>query len=362
MTITIGRHIKISDNYKNKKLGKEILKTLKNYFKTKIRRKWINKRFYPKCVQISIGPNTKLIGKNINDFMKRETIKEINKLCNKYNRKLIIHGSYAISLSKPPEKNMNVINTLVRELRNGVLLGAKGVIVHLGSRKIKSLNLILNENEALNNVVKNIKKVLKIYKEKYGKELKGTKLLLETPAGEGLSIASNMRNYTKLFKKLQNKSIGACIDTCHIFASGMVDMRSSKAVLEFLQNFDSKIGLNRIGCIHLNDSSREFNSHIDCHKEIGCGYIGNRKLDGSLDGIQLLLSFLKTKSNNLNIPIIMETPTGINSECISEPINSDRGITKKSENELRMIVELSDLKSIKLSKVPEVYYTLINYC
>jgi len=361
--IIIGRHLKIPDNYKNKKLGEEIYKLLDNYFHTKINRKCIKKTFYPKSVQISIGPNTKLIGKNINDFMSNDTIKDIHDLCTEQNRALIIHASYAISLTKPPEKNLGVLHTLVQELRNGVLLGAKGVVVHLGSRKIKSLGIALNEKEALNNVVKSVKKVLWMYRRKYEVRLKGTRLLLETPAGQGLEVASKLNNYIKIFKDLSGyKCVGACIDTCHVFAAGMVDMRKSIDVLKFWQTIISKIGIKRIGSIHLNDSATEFNSHRDCHKEIGCGYIGNRKLDGSLDGIQTLL--YKIRSSKINIPVVMETPSGI--ECVVEATTDPDKvkivtgkITKNSKNEMSTVVELSN---IKLRKIPAVYYTLIDYC
>jgi deoxyribonuclease-4 len=360
--ITIGRHLSIPDNYKNKKLGLKIYKILDNYFHTKIKRKCINKTFYPKSVQISIGPNTKLSGKNINDYMTKKTIKDIKHLCTVHHRALIIHASYAITLTKPVDKNKPVINTLVRELRNGVLLGAKGVVVHLGSRRIKSLGITYSEDDALNNVIKSVKKVLSLYKEKYGHKLRGTKLLLETPAGQGLSVASKLDNYISLFKRLKDKSVGVCIDTCHIFAAGMVDMRKSRDVLKFWNKIINKIGLNRIGSIHLNDSAVEYNSHRDYHKEIGCGYIGNRKLGGSLDGFQLLLS--KIKSMDINLPVIMETPTGIDCEQINpSKVKILTGkITKKSKDEIGTVVELSDLKFIKLREVPAVYYTLVNYC
>lgn len=362
--IIIGRHISVPDNYKNKNLGQEIFRILNKYFHTKIKRKCINKSFYPKSVQIFIGPNTKLVGKNINEFMSKNTIKSIKELCTKNDRALIIHGSYAISLTKPVNKNLNILNVLVRELRNGVLLGAKGIVVHLGSRKIKSLNITYSEKDALDNVVNNIKKVLSLYKEKYGKKLKGTKLLLETPAGQGLAFGSELNNFLKLFKRLRDyKNVGVCIDTCHIFAAGMVDMRKYINVLRFWNKITSIIDPKRIGSIHLNDSETEFNSHRDCHKEIGCGYIGNKKLGGSLDGYRILL----LKAKEYQIPIIMETPSGIDCECVVEPLNNSAKIvtgkfTNKSKNEMNAVVELSSLKKIKLKSVPEFYYTLVNYC
>lgn len=364
--IRIGRHVSIPDNYKNKKLGKEIYDILSRYFQTKIKRKCINKSFYPKTVQIMIGPNTRLTGKNISKFMKSSIISKIHNLCTKNNRALIIHGTYAISLTRPTDQNRQVNNILVRELRNGVLLGAKGVVVHLGGRRMKSLNKELTEKEACDNVVNNVKKVLWTYKEKYKKPLRDCKLLLEISAGQGTDIGYKLDNFIKIMNALKNysKSVGVCMDTCHMFAAGMVDLRKSVKVLKFWQEFNRRIGVKRIGAIHLNDSATSFGARRDCHKEIGCGYIGNRRLGGSLDGFQTLL----TKAKGLNIPLIMETPSGIDCDCIVEPINKKSAkivtgkFTKKSQNEMKAVVELSDLKRIKLSEVPEVYYTLINYC
>lgn len=363
--IRIGRHVSVPDNYKNKKLGEEIYLILSKYFQTKIKRKFINKSFYPKTAQISIGPNTRLSGKNISQFIKPNIIRKIRKLCTMNNRALIIHASYAISLSKPTNLNKHVNNVLVRELRNGVLLGAKGVVVHLGSKRMKALDKELTEQEACDNVVKNVKKVLWLYKEKYKKPLRGCKLLLETSAGQGTEVGYKLDNFAKILNGLKgySKSVGVCMDTCHMFAAGMVDMRNSAKVLKFWQDFDRKIGANRISSIHLNDSSVEFSARRDCHKEIGCGYIGCRRLGGSLDGFQVLL--LKAKS--MNIPIVMETPSGIDCECVVDSSGKKVKIvtgkfTKKSQNEMKAVVELSDLKKIKLREVPEVYYTLINYC
>ena len=131
--IRIGRHVSVPDNYKNKKLGEEIYLILSKYFQTKIKRKFINKSFYPKTAQISIGPNTRLSGKNISQFMKPNIIRKIRKLCTKNNRSLIIHASYAISLSKPTNLNKHVNNVLVRELKglclDVELLDDKGVKV-----------------------------------------------------------------------------------------------------------------------------------------------------------------------------------------------------------------------------------------
>ena len=58
---------------------------------------------------------------------------------------------------------------------------------------------------------------------------------------------------------------------------------------ELLDEFDKKIGLEYIKCVHINDSKNINGSHKDRHENIGFGYIGfdvlikiiyNERLDG----------------------------------------------------------------------------------
>ena len=63
------------------------------------------------------------------------------------------------------------------------------------------------------------------------------------------------------------------------------------------QKIDATVGLNRLKGMHLNDSLRDFGSHVDRHWHIGEGKIG-------LEGFNALLHHPVFK----DIPKIMETP------------------------------------------------------
>ena len=66
---------------------------------------------------------------------------------------------------------------------------------------------------------------------------------------------------------------------------------------EYLNLFDKLIGLDKIKCIHINDSKNEIGSHKDRHANIGYGTIG-------FDNLINVLYNEKLK----NVPKILETP------------------------------------------------------
>ena len=108
-------------------------------------------------------------------------------------------------------------------------------------------------------------------------------------------------NYNK-----QIPNLGICLDTCHMFASGLYDMQNFPRVLEDIE----KLGLSDlVYAIHLNDSKMPFNTKKDRHQTLGCGYIFN-KLTKKNPGFMEFMEFCKTK----HIPLILETPVK-NREC-----------------------------------------------
>jgi deoxyribonuclease-4 len=84
-----------------------------------------------------------------------------------------------------------------------------------------------------------------------------------------------------------------CLDTCHLNDAGY-DMSKFDEVLD---EFDKTIGIKKIGCIHINDSKNELNSHKDRHENIGCGFIGFDTLNAIAHNPRVS-----------DIPKILETP------------------------------------------------------
>ena len=65
----------------------------------------------------------------------------------------------------------------------------------------------------------------------------------------------------------------------------------------FLEKFDQLIGIDKIGCVHVNDSKNVLGSHKDRHENIGFGTIG----------FDTLLSVIYHEKLE-EVPKILETP------------------------------------------------------
>ena len=96
-------------------------------------------------------------------------------------------------------------------------------------------------------------------------------ILLETMAGKGTELGRNIDEIKEIIHGVENKSrIGVCLDTCHLNDAGY-DMSNFD---KYLDEFDNKIGLSLVKCIHINDSKNPLGSHKDRHENIGYGTIG----------------------------------------------------------------------------------------
>lgn len=126
------------------------------------------------------------------------------------------------------------------------------------------------------------------------------KLLLENGSGSknGNKLGSNIDELQQIYSLVKNKdNIGFCIDTCHIHAAGEYDFGKIDDTNNFLKEFDSKIGLEKLELIHLNDSMTKFESYKDRHQMIGQGTIWGKDID------PLVYFMDKTK----DIPTVLET-------------------------------------------------------
>ena len=120
------------------------------------------------------------------------------------------------------------------------------------------------------------------------------RILLETMAGKGSEIGSKLEEIKRIIDSVEDKRhIGVCIDTCHLSDAGY-DLRDFDS---FLNKFDEVIGIEKIGCVHVNDSKNDLGSHKDRHENIGFGKVG----------FETLLQIIYNKRLE-NIPKILETP------------------------------------------------------
>ena len=230
--------------------------------------------FYTGAPQNTIrsGINDELTIKAM-ELMKENNISIDNVIC---------HAPYIINLANNivEEKYIFAQNFLRQELDRCERLNVKYIVLHPGSATSLSRDIaIKNIINALNNVIKEDDKVM---------------ILLETMAGKGTEVGINLEEISSIINGLKFKNkIGVCLDTCHLNDSG-VDISNFD---DYLIDFDKVIGIDKIKCVHVNDSKNILSSHKDRHENIGYGTIG-------FDNLLKVIYHDKLK----DVPKILETP------------------------------------------------------
>lgn len=222
---------------------------------------------------------------------KRKTTADIQHLAQRIvdlDMKVVVHANYMLNFCNPEDSyiHKSAVKLLINDLTESVILGAIGVVIHMGKK------LDMDEEVALNNYVKGIKNVLK------NTPVNST-IILETGAGQGSEICTSIFGLNKLYNKFTKKEkqrIKFCIDTCHVFASGY-DLGNPDYVDIFCELIENMLGWENIACIHFNDSKCPVNCKKDRHADIGKGLIG-------VDGLKHFFKFCYNK----NVPIVLETP------------------------------------------------------
>ena len=170
--------------------------------------------------------------------------------------KVVVHAPYIINLCNEGNFDFSV-SFLKGEVERVSKLGVKYMVLHPGS------HVGLGIDKGIENIIAGLNLVLD------GKT--DVTILLETMAGKGSEVGSTMEEIKRIIDGVKDKThIGVCLDTCHLNDAGY-DMSN---IDKYLDEFDKIIGIDRIGCIHINDSKNPLASHKDRHENIGFGTIG----------------------------------------------------------------------------------------
>ena len=227
---------------------------------------------------IYTGGAQSTIRSGINDEYTYEAFKVM--LENNINPKnVIVHAPYIVNLAnKSDEKKYEFyIEFLINELNRVKELGLDKIVLHPGSATT------CTKEEAISNITEGINKIYE--------KTTDVMILLEYMAGKGNEVGTSIDELKSIIDKINDKDrVGVCIDTCHMNDSG-VDIAKFD---EFLDEFDNKIGINKIKCVHVNDSLNPIGSHKDRHANIGYGTIGfdnliNVVYNDRLEGIPFIL-------------------------------------------------------------------------
>ncbi|TAK23282.1 MAG: deoxyribonuclease IV [Chloroflexota bacterium] len=198
---------------------------------------------------------------------------------------IFVHGVYLLNFASPVELTVErSIASVGAYLEWADAVGATGVIVHLGSAGKDPYPL------AEDRVVAGLARVLA---DRNGRAL----LLLETCAGQGATIGRQFEQLGSIIRRLDgDQRLAVCLDTCHVFAAGY-PIHEPDGVDRALDEFDAAIGLDRLACLHVNDSKAAFGSNVDRHANIGEGAIGLEPFRGIVNHPALAA-----------IPLILEVP------------------------------------------------------
>jgi deoxyribonuclease-4 len=123
-----------------------------------------------------------------------------------------------------------------------------------------------------------------------------TWLLLENSAGAGGTMGRSLDELVALVDALGgHPRLGICLDSCHLYVSG-VDVGDRDTVAEVIGDLDTRIGLDRLRALHVNDAAAPLGSNRDRHANVLDGELGDR-----------LGAFLAHPAVQ-KLPAVMETP------------------------------------------------------
>lgn len=231
------------------------------------------------CLQVFAG-SPRLWARQL---WKKEDVSNFLSLVSQKNlNPVFIHALYLINLgSDKPDLLQKSIDSLIIDLKNGDQINSSGVIVHIGSHQGRGFDSVKEQ------IVTSIKQIL-AHTEK-------TPLLLETDAGQNGKIGS-IEEISYLIKEVNNPRLGICFDTAHLFEGGL-DLREKAKVAYFVQELKGLNILDKVLCIHLNDSATDLDSHRDNHADLSKGKIG-------LEGLANFVNH----PDLIKLPLILETP------------------------------------------------------
>lgn len=201
---------------------------------------------------------------------------------------VIAHASYLLNLASADRAaRAKSLAALTDELQRCEALGVAGLVLHPGAAGDSDMSSAIRRIAvALNDVLAAVPD---------GR----CAILLETTAGQGSAVGWRFEHLADLLAGVEaGDRVGACLDTCHLFAAGY-DFRTADDYALMIAELDRLIGVRRVRCIHVNDSVKPLGSRVDRHAHIGEGEIG-------LAGFRHFVNDPRWA----DLPMILETPKG----------------------------------------------------
>jgi deoxyribonuclease-4 len=216
---------------------------------------------------------------------KPDDVAEFNdRMANGPVKSVVIHAVYLINCaSNEPEIREKSIVSLTHALLLGDAIDADGVVVHPGTLKGKPLEEGLElAGEAFRIALSESEKC---------------PLLLENTAGAKGTLGRSFSELADLLDRAGGDGrLGICLDSCHLLASGF-EVRTRDGLSGVLDECVAAVGLDRLQCLHVNDSKVPLGANSDRHAALGEGEFGEK-------GLAVFLSEPRFD----DLPVCLETP------------------------------------------------------
>jgi deoxyribonuclease-4 len=195
----------------------------------------------------------------------------------------IAHGPYPVNPATIGEAANRMAACTLNDLAIAEACGSIGVVVHFGAYKGK------DQLEGYRNIIQWVNNVTSKWK---GEAL----ILLENQAGDHGMMGTAPEEWVQIRSLCDEpEKIGFCLDTCHLFASGVWKPGGWQAFAERAREIRM---WDNLRAVHLNDSLHPQGSRKDRHAPIGAGWIGE-------EGFRELLATPEIRQ----VPLLLETPT-----------------------------------------------------
>jgi deoxyribonuclease IV len=177
---------------------------------------------------------------------------------------VLCHALYLCNLAAPDdtvyEKSVTALSATVD---TACAIESEGVVFHVGS------HLGTGFDVGLERVVAALGTVLERCSDT-------TWLLMENSAGAGGTIGRSVDELATIFERLDgHPHLGVCLDSCHLYVSGC-DVTDRAALDAVLEELDSRIGLDRLKALHVNDAKSPLGSNSDRHDNLLDGLMGEQ--------------------------------------------------------------------------------------
>ena len=174
---------------------------------------------------------------------------------------LLVHASYLINLATPDERLYRLSReAFIEELKRAAQLGARYYVVHSG-------------NHTGAGTAAGIQRVAACVREALARVPQGTEILLENSAGGGTELGATFEEISAMLEACRSARAGMCLDTCHALIAGY-EIRTPQGAAATIDRLARTVGLERLRCLHVNDSKGDLGTRLDRHQHIGRGFIG----------------------------------------------------------------------------------------